>query len=31
MATFVLWGMMGHRDNNIEIIVFHLFTLRFPL
>ena len=30
MATFVLWGMMDHRDNNIEIIVFHLFTLRFP-
>ena len=30
MATFVLWGMMPHRDYNIEIIEFHLITLRFP-
>ena len=31
IATFVLWGMMGHRDNNIEIIVFRRITRRLPL
>lgn len=23
--------MIPHRDNNIKIVVFHIFALRFPL